>query len=173
MTDAMVPISGFPNYLIGQDGSVFSRRRVDRLGRKQGGKFLKPKSDTQGYLQVCLIKDGKLNYRRIHRLVAGHFLRMAIESLEINHRDGDKTNNNVSNLEACTARANINHRESEVFGKQRWGVFYVNSKRRPFWVAKIRINGKQVCLGSSRVDPEPLYELYRKAYFSIHGSFPW
>lgn len=170
----MKKIEGYPNYLINENGDVFSIPRTDFRNRKHGGIFLKRKTDPRGYQGYALVANGKTKSIRIHRLVAKHFLRPFVEGLEVNHKDGDKTNNHVSNLELCTTRANINHRESVVQKKTRWGVIKTNSKRGTFWAAKIRMNGKQVCLARSRIGPEEfLFEKYREAYKSLHGSYPY
>lgn len=165
------PIKGFSNYLIFENGAVFSIPRRDSCDRKVGGYFLKNKTDTQGYFQYSLSKNNKCYYKRTHCLVAEHFLGPRPSGFEVNHKDRDKTNNHWSNLEYVTPRENINHREKQT--KKRWGVFKVNSKRGIFWIAKIRIKGKQVNLGRSRIGPEHLWNLYREKYKELYGVFPW
>lgn len=168
-------IPGFPGYRVFSDGRIWSKPRLDACNHPQGGLFLKTKPDTQGYLQVALALNGRAHFRRVHRLVASAFLPGFKKTDQVNHIDGDKKNNRIENLEACSSRHNIDHRERVVKGRKRWGVFFVKPSRRPrgYWVAKIRVGGKQVLLGSSTSDPEPLYELYRNAYKTLWGRFPW
>lgn len=71
-------------------------------------KLIKGKLDKDGYREVALSKNGKVKYTRIHRLVAEAFIDGDI-SLEINHKDGDKLNNTVDNLEWVTTKENIQH----------------------------------------------------------------
>ena len=52
-----------------------------------------------GYLQVVLHKNNKKYYKRIHRLVAEAFIPNPINLPQVNHINGDKTNNTVDNLE--------------------------------------------------------------------------
>lgn len=88
-------IQGHFNYSISDDGYVKNNRT---------GKILKPSKTSNGYLKVSL--DGKrLN---VHRLVADAFLGHE-ETLQVNHKDGNKENNNVCNLEWCTPSENTIH----------------------------------------------------------------
>lgn len=71
-------------------------------------KILKPVKQNTGYYRITLCKDNiKTNYY-IHRLVAEAFLSSSKYS-EVNHKDGDKFNNDVRNLEWCNRKYNINH----------------------------------------------------------------
>lgn len=63
--------------------------------------------DKKGYLQVGLSKNNKQTMRRVHRLVAEAFIPNPNEYPMINHKDENKTNNNVNNLEWCDARYNV------------------------------------------------------------------
>ena len=72
-------------------------------------KLLKPDTIHTGYLRVTLCKDGKTKYPFVHRLVAQAFIPNPDNKPQVNHIDGDKTNNYVSNLEWVTAAENIHH----------------------------------------------------------------
>lgn len=84
---------------------------VSDLGRiRRNGKLLKPDNhNTRGYLQVALSKNGTVRRVYIHRLVASAFINNPNNYPQINHRDEDKTNNAVSNLEWCDSKYNINY----------------------------------------------------------------
>lgn len=84
------------DYLIYSDGKVFSIKR---------NKFQKLRKHTNGYLRATI--HGKDMY--VHRLVAICFLKNENNYKEINHIDGDKTNNNVTNLEWCNRSQNNKH----------------------------------------------------------------
>ena len=78
--------------------------------RKTGkAELLKPGKTKDGYPIVILYKDGKKKTFTIHRLVAETFLPNPNNLLEVNHKDEDKTNNSVDNLEWCTREYNINY----------------------------------------------------------------
>ena len=87
--------------------------RVKSLGN--GGsnasreKILKPQKDRYGYLRVNLCKEGKLKNHKIHRLVAQAFIPNHNNYPIINHKDENKQNNRVDNLEFCTSKYNNNY----------------------------------------------------------------
>ena len=67
---------------------------------------LKPTKDKWGYYGVNLWKGGKNTRKKVHRLVAEAFLPNPNNLRYINHKDEDKANNSVENLEWCTASYN-------------------------------------------------------------------
>lgn len=70
-------------------------------------KILKINYDKMGYPIVGLSKNGKLRTRTIHRLVAETFIDNPNNYAIINHKDCNKTNNNIENLEWCTQKHNV------------------------------------------------------------------
>jgi len=75
------------------------------------GRILKQASNGHGYLQVNVKIDGKFINKSVHRLVARTFILNPDNLLEINHKDCDKTNNSVDNLEWVTHEENIAYRD--------------------------------------------------------------
>ena len=73
------------------------------------GKILSPKTHRNGYLVVGLCTDRKIKMYYIHRLVAQAFLPNLDRLPQVNHKDENKTNNNVENLEWCSAEYNTNY----------------------------------------------------------------
>lgn len=111
MEEIWKTIKDFPNYEVSNMGNVRSVIHKDRFGRKQGGHVLTPQADGRGlYLHVGLRKDGKVIYRNVHRLVAITFIDNPHNYPEVNHKDENKKNNAVSNLEWCT------HQYNNVYG---------------------------------------------------------
>jgi len=92
-------------------------RTLDRLvSRKNGtyskkGRVLKQYEAAGGYLRVSIKVDGKWTYKYIHQLVAKVFIQNPDNLPEINHKDCDRTNNNVDNLEWCSRSYNMQYRE--------------------------------------------------------------
>lgn len=74
-----------------------------------------------GYRQVVLCKNGKMKSQKIHRLVACAFLPNKDDTLVVNHKDGNKENNHVENLEWCTRQENVIHSFKMGLSKVRYG----------------------------------------------------
>lgn len=100
----MVDLEGYEGlYKISEDGRVFSVKRIDSRGRVRGGYFLKQYDTGKGYLQVELNDNGKKRFL-VHRLVAHHFLGKS--NLPVDHKNENKSDNRVENLEYVTNREN-------------------------------------------------------------------
>lgn len=104
--------TNYPNYLVSSLGRVMATRRViKRRGlHVLRDKILKPIPNRSGYL--CVGLGPKLCRKReyIHRLVAQAFIPNPSQKPQVNHKDGDKTNNCIENLEWVTASENQKHR---------------------------------------------------------------
>lgn len=82
-----------------------------RVKNARSGRVLKPHLLVNGYIQTMLSRGGKRRQPLVHRLVAEAFLPTpAEEQNQINHKNGNKTDNRVENLEWCTAGENNRHR---------------------------------------------------------------
>jgi hypothetical protein len=79
-------------------------RAKQRIRRER---ILKPGKDSDGYLKVILCLHGKPNGKTVHRLVLETFFPETQPS--INHKDGNKANNNINNLEWCSVSYNVIH----------------------------------------------------------------
>ena len=77
--------------------------------RIQKEKIRKCEVSSNGYLHVLLCKNGKYTTHNVHRLVAGAFIPNPDNLPEINHKDENKENNCVDNLEWCTRKYNMNY----------------------------------------------------------------
>lgn len=92
--------------------SVSDRGRVKRI-RTQSGKMknfvMRTSIDRYGYPRIALSVNGVYFYRAIHSLVAEAFFGPRQKGRAVNHLDGNKKNNSVSNLEYVTYRENQQH----------------------------------------------------------------
>lgn len=70
-------------------------------------KILKPQKNIHGYLKVGLYKNGKCKIFNIHNLVANAFIENPNNYKYVNHKDENKTNNRVENLEFCSFYYNL------------------------------------------------------------------
>lgn len=88
------------NYAVTRDGRVYSFI---------SDKFIKSSKNNSGYEGVTLYSNGVSSSYLVHRMVAEVYLENPHDYPCVNHLDGDKDNNNVSNLEWCTYSENNNH----------------------------------------------------------------
>lgn len=102
---------------------VSNMGRVRSLPRKvwnytKPGRILKPGSKENGYLQVCLSNGSKCEkHAYVHRLVSAAFIPNPYNLPEVNHKNYDKTDNRVENLEWCTSRYNKAHFRKSPYAK--------------------------------------------------------
>ncbi len=97
------PINGYESiYEVSDKGRV----RSLKFGKER---ILKPRRNPEGYLKVCLYKNGEHKDYKVHRLVAKIFIPNPDNLPEVNHRDENKENNSVQNLEWCDRKYNINY----------------------------------------------------------------
>lgn len=103
----------FPNYEVSNFGNVRSKDRISiRNGNpaKLKGQLLKQKSDN-GYMRVTFYSGNREQHQQysVHRLVASLFIPNPDNLPCINHKDENRSNNHVSNLEWCTYKYNSNY----------------------------------------------------------------
>lgn len=99
-------IDGFPNYFVSSEGRV----------KNADGRIIKPYVNHKGYFKLELYRNGIGYKKRVHRLVAQAFIPNVKNLPEVNHRNLDKQDNRVDNLEWVTDEENRQH--------------YLNIKRR-------------------------------------------
>ena len=101
MLERWLPINGYEGlYEVSSNGNIKSFKK---------GVFLKPETLPFGYLRVCLTKNKNSRHFMIHRLVAEAFIPNPDNLPFVNHKDENKTNNCVENLEWCDSKYNNNY----------------------------------------------------------------
>jgi len=116
MREKIKPIEGFPNYFVDSKGTVYTTTISPRYNPNGELRVLQPRNHPSGYLYVGFYtgkKGEKRKWRRVHRLVAENFIGEIPFGYEVDHKDGNRTNNDVSNLRIVT------HRENVLLGFQR------------------------------------------------------
>lgn len=113
MEEIWKPIKGYEGYYeVSNLGRV---RRLDRYdygcgyARFYKGGILKSLCGSNGYLHVMLCRDGTRLTKSVHRLVATTFIPNPENLPQVNHKDEDKSNNTVTNLEWCSSKYNMNY----------------------------------------------------------------
>lgn len=96
-------------YQVSNLGRVKSLERTDNNNHKVKEKELKIISDKDQYSIINLYQNGKNKTCRIHRLVASAFIPNPNNYPVINHKDENRTNNRIDNLEWCTSKHNNNY----------------------------------------------------------------
>lgn len=105
----MNSISQIPNcrnYFASTKGDIFSIIKFKYGERKR---VLKLRKDKRGYLRAKVNLNGKSVWYAVHRLVAFTYIPNPLNKDQVNHKDGNKLNNNVENLEWCNCAENIKH----------------------------------------------------------------
>lgn len=141
-------IIGYENYEINSSGAV-RRRTKSKNGVFDVGFVLKSRLDKYGYLTVALYKDSAKSGKTItvHSLVLLCFLGPRPQGFEINHKDGNKQNNHISNLEYCTSEENRNHAikmgltsRGEDHYKAKLNNAIIHEMRRLYYIKKLPVS---------------------------------
>lgn len=145
----LLQIEEYPDYYVSDEGNIYSC-----FNNKM--RLLKPKITKIGYLQVCLYNQmKKRKYVSVHRLVAKAFIPNPENNPQVNHRDGNKQNNAIANLEWVTSSENIVHSYKILKRKPTWK----NKKGRENPNSKIVIQLKDT---NSIAEFENAHEVQRK-----------
>lgn len=137
--------------------NLFNVRSLDRIVKRPGskgdmkvkGKNLKQFLDNNGYLRVSI----KGKFHSLHRLIALNFIPRKEGQIIVNHKDGNKQNNNLENLEWCNYYENNNHcinRSNTISGLT--GVTLHKGSNK--WKAQIHFNKKNRSLGYYKTKEE-------------------
>lgn len=93
-------VEDFPRYDVSNEG---------RVRNNKTGRIMKNQVKSNGYAVLTLRIDKTPHTQAVHQLVANAFIENERNGCDVNHKDGNKLNNRVDNLEFCTRRENIRH----------------------------------------------------------------
>ncbi len=129
----MVEWRKVPGYL-----DKFEASNTGLIRSKRG--VLKPWGSPSGYKKIKWYDGRRQHSITIHRLIAMTFLPNPNQLPAVNHKDGDKTNNAVDNLEWCTNSHNRKHAHAMGLSTlvRKYGIEHHNAKLNPQKVAEIR-----------------------------------
>lgn len=110
-------VKGYENYTVSSWGKVYKVVSKTLTILPEASvvdnylKEIKPQETSKGYLRVRLVKDGQKKWFKVHRLVAQAFIENPDNKSQVNHKDGNKKNNSVTNLEWVTDEENKEHQK--------------------------------------------------------------
>lgn len=115
------PVVGFEGlYEISNLGRVMSCRKMYGSVGPMGPQICKDKKCKSGYQRIVLYKENKRYDARIHKLVCVAFIPNTENKRTINHKNGIKTDNRLSNLEWATDKENLQHAYDVLKRKSHW-----------------------------------------------------
>lgn len=94
--------------VVGYEG-LYAVTSCGRVWSYKRNRFMTPLDAGYGYMVVCLRKDGKQINKRVHRLVAEAYIPNPEGKEQVNHKDENKKNNCLNNLEWMTSKENCNY----------------------------------------------------------------
>lgn len=163
-------------YLVSDTGLIYSEARTEfvKSSRTKGhyryrnSGLIKTQISKAGYKQVGLSIDGKCKRLTVHRIVAMAFVPNPLGLKEVNHKDGNRLNNHVDNLEWVSRSQNSLH-STRVLGKNR-GVDNNFTKLTEKEVLNIKF---LLELGESQTYIAKLYNVSNHAIFRIQHGYNW
>jgi len=123
--------------LIGFDG-LYKVSNLGRVYSKRSKKILKLSlNKVNGYFSISLYNKGKVINKTAHRLVALAFISNPLLKTQVNHKDSNRTNNKLSNLEWVSPSENMQHASKAGSFKERCGEI-MSTKLKEYQVLEIR-----------------------------------
>lgn len=156
-------IEGFPNHKISSLG------RLKSFGVKKEGVIIKGFLDKDGYRRHFMRYKNKSKNKQAHRLVAETFIPNPENKEQVNHKDGNKLNNKVDNLEWCSCQENITHACKTGLRKNK-GEHNAKAKLKGYEVSQIK---HALSLGVKPKDLAKEYGVTRPTIYGIKNKKTW
>jgi hypothetical protein len=160
-------IKGFENYSADERGDIYSHKKTKVIKLKQW-------VSHDGYKLIQLCKNGVVHSKSVHRLIAETLIPNPYGLPAVNHKDGDKNNNCVDNLEWCTHKQNVQHSFDNGLKN--------STGRKMKAVIQLTLDGKEICRYKSARQAEIATGVGRnviiavcknKKYRKSGGGFLW
>lgn len=169
-------IEGFEGYYqVSNFGNVKSLEREvwnswNKTYHKRKSILLIQRSD-ESYKSVCLSKKGKKITKNVHRLVAKAFCQNVYNKREVNHIDGNKTNNFADNLEWVTSSENQKHAVDNNLQPEQYGEKNPFSKLKESDIHSIRKIRKEKGLSHQKI--ADMFSVDRKTIGDVLNRKTW
>ena len=165
-------IKGFEGiYIVSNIGRV--KRLKCRYAKED--RFIKMYLGKRGYYCYNLWNKGKNKVSTVHRLIATQFIPNPENKREVNHKDANKLNNSIDNLEWVTPKENSVHAVRSINIKKfkhKRGASKSEYKGKVTWISELRFNNKHYYFGRFK-NKEDAHDVYKKKYIELYGFSPW
>lgn len=163
-----VPVKGFENIY-----AISSFGRLKSYKKHPSGKILKLTNKNGDYFSVVLQADGhKPKSTRIHRLVAEHFIENPFDMQIVNHKDGNKQNNRVDNLEWCNQKYNAydaRKRNPHIID----AMVNYNKRIRPKAILQYTVSGEFVARFENSIDAHKATGVCARNILQVASKTPY
>lgn len=170
-------------YQVSNIGNVRSVERIVQFGLQH--RIVKPSNlrffkKANGYLSVKIYKEGRQHTMYVHRLVAMAFCNGYFDKADVNHKDGNKSNNVSTNLEWCTRSENQLHSVNVLHN--RLGNYKICKKWNSKPIVQLSLNGEKIKDWSSAFEVQRVLGLcessirkclYRKKQNQQYHGYKW
>lgn len=148
-------IPNYPDYVAFESGKIYSKRRR---------KLMKPSKKKTGYYELSLYNENGTKYVLLHRIIADLFCERTQDAEEVNHINGDKSDNSAKNLEWITHGRNLKHsyetnlREQDVSPRKVVAVSMTDGTRLVFRsiyraARELKISQGNICMACKKQRP--------------------
>jgi len=158
-------------YQISNYGNVRSFKSMgpENNIKSEPQRMLKPHINSNGYWCVCFRHGNKINTKEyVHRLIGKYFIANPLNSKQINHKDGNKLNNSIENLEWVTCSENVLHARHVL--RKAIGDIHHKAKLSELKVKDIR---HFIELGLSDTDIGVMYNVHRRTISDVRLGKTW
>jgi hypothetical protein len=162
MESVKIKVRGKQYIALPEDGCVIvTRKHYDFL------KHLKIYWNPGGYAQICHYQDNKMKIKALHRYVVEDLEKRQIpKNMVVHHKDDNKYNNTIDNLEITTYAYNNTTAKRKKTSKTKFVGVYFNTFKNN-WIAQVSCAGINYTLGTFTTDVEAA-KAYDKSFYAIH-----
>ena len=142
----MKEIPNFEGYFADKDGQIFCNLKSSRNYNAELREVL-PRNNGRSYMQVHLCKEGKKYNRYVHRLVYSAYYGEISRNIQVDHINGDKTDNRLENLRLCSCRKNCQFQNKKINSASGEHNIYFDKNKKKYRVT-FSINGRNKHFGA-------------------------